>query len=150
MHLGIAFTNPPARFMVKGQPNEDAVLCTSDKTYTVRSIVLSNSVLVVTSDPGAASDDIEDAETDSDSGTQKVYIRDQLNEILELVPSVPRLHKLNSLLRGLEYDEGREDLDDVLSEDEDGEHGRQVCQLTYCVDILYVSFLTKLFGVSCT
>lgn len=115
--------------MVKGQPNEDAVLCTSDKTYTVRSIVLSNSVLVVTSDPGAASDDIEHAETDSDSGTQKVYIRDQLNEILELVPSVPRLHKLNSLLRGLEYDEGREDLDDVLSENEDGEHGRQVCQL---------------------
>ena len=39
-----------------------------------------------------------------------IVIRDQVNEILELVPSVPRLHKLGTLLRGLEYD-GDEDKD---------------------------------------
>lgn len=36
-------------------------------------------------------------------------IRDELHEILELVPCVPRLHKLNGLLRGREYDEGHEE-----------------------------------------
>jgi len=80
---------------IKGHPTEDAVLCTSDKTYTVRSVVLSNTVLVVTP-----------SRTDPD-GT--VHIRDQLHEVLELVPAVPKLHKLSVLLRGMEYDEGDED-----------------------------------------
>ncbi|KAG1775347.1 sister chromatid cohesion protein Dcc1 [Suillus placidus] len=84
-----------ASLFIKGHPTEDAVLCTSEKTYTVRSVVLSNTVLVVTpsrSDP---------------NGT--VHIRDQLHEILELVPVVPKLHKLSILLRDMEYDEGDED-----------------------------------------
>ncbi|KAJ7665539.1 hypothetical protein B0H17DRAFT_1162678 [Mycena rosella] len=38
----------PLRFSIKGQPGEDAVLCTNDATYTIRSVVLSNSILVVT------------------------------------------------------------------------------------------------------
>ncbi|KAH9914024.1 uncharacterized protein B0H18DRAFT_1125886 [Fomitopsis serialis] len=33
---------------IKGNPDEDAVLCTANKTYTIRSIVLSNSVIVAT------------------------------------------------------------------------------------------------------
>jgi sister chromatid cohesion protein DCC1 len=82
---------------VKGQRDEDAMLCTEDKTYTVRSVVLSNSMLVVAPHPERPSDTI--------------IIRDQLNEILELVPSVPKLHKLGGLLRGMEYDEGQEDGD---------------------------------------
>ena len=49
---------------------------------------------------------------------QEVFIRDQLSEVIELVPSVPRLHKLNSLLRGREYDEGHED-EDMVSDDDD-------------------------------
>ena len=93
------------------------MLCTADKTYTVRSVVLSNSVLVVTPDPSAPEADAEQ-EADEDPA-QEVYIRDQLHEIIELVPSVPRLHKLNGLLRGREYDDGQED--EVMdSQDEDG------------------------------
>ncbi|OBZ67045.1 putative sister chromatid cohesion protein DCC1 [Grifola frondosa] len=90
---------------IKGQSEEDAVLCTLDKTYTIRSVVLSNSVLVVT--PPAVG-----AAADRQNGEDVVVIRDQLNEILELVPSVPRLHRLNGLLRGREYDEGHEDEDE--------------------------------------
>lgn len=71
------------------------MICTADKTYTLRSVVLSNSVLVVTP-----------SRTDPD-GT--VHVRDQLHEVLELAPSVPKLHKLSVLLRGMEYDEGDED-----------------------------------------
>lgn len=57
--------------------------------------MLSNTVLVVT--PSRSDPD----------GT--VHIRDQLHEILELVPVVPKLHKLSILLRDMEYDEGDED-----------------------------------------
>ncbi|KAF7301741.1 Glutamine synthetase [Mycena indigotica] len=89
----------PLRFSVKGQSSEDAVLCTpDDKTYTIRSVVLSNNILVVTSDP----------ENDA-----AVVVRDQLTEILELTPTLPKLEKLTALLRG-------RDLDDV-ADNADGE-----------------------------
>ncbi len=39
-------------------------------------------------------------------------IRDELREVLELVPCVPRLQKLNVLLKGREYDEGHDEGDD--------------------------------------
>ena len=99
------------------------MLCTADKTYTVRSVVLSNSVLVVTPDPTTPNED-EDA-GDSEDSVQEVFIRDQLHEVVELVPCVPRLHKLNGLLRGREYDEGHDD-EDVVSQDE-GDDGVLVC-----------------------
>ncbi|KAI0356391.1 hypothetical protein OH77DRAFT_1589352 [Trametes cingulata] len=100
-------------FTIKGASEEDAVLCTADKTYTVRSVVLSNSVLVVTRDPADADAD------DVDAPVEDIVIRDQLSEVIELVPSVPRLHRLNAHLRGREYDEGHED-EDMISDDEDG------------------------------
>ncbi|KAF8558056.1 hypothetical protein OG21DRAFT_1504749 [Imleria badia] len=95
--IDAAVETKPSRpiLSIKGHPTEDAVVCTADKTYTLRSVVLSNTVLVVTP-----------SRTDPD-GT--VHVRDQLHEVLEVVPSVPRLHKLAVLLRGMEYDEGDED-----------------------------------------
>ncbi|KAH9910634.1 sister chromatid cohesion protein Dcc1 [Fomitopsis serialis] len=100
---------------IKGNPDEDAVLCTANKTYTIRSIVLSNSVIVATAGVG------EDTSTDETPHSTSVEVRDQLNEILELVPSVPRLHKLDVLLRGKEYDEGQEgDGDMYMDESEVG------------------------------
>jgi len=66
----------------------------------MRSIVLSNTVLVATAAPdGHASNYSDDA----------VFIRDQLNEIIELVPVVPKLHKLSASIRSRQYDEGQED-----------------------------------------
>ncbi|KAH9914022.1 sister chromatid cohesion protein Dcc1 [Fomitopsis serialis] len=95
----------------RGDPDEDAVLCTADKTYTTRSIVLSISVTVATAGIG------EDTSTDEPSYLTGTKVRDQLNEILELVPSVPRLHKLDVLLRGKEYDEGQEGDDDMYMDE---------------------------------
>jgi hypothetical protein len=46
-------------------------------------------------------------------------IRDSLNEIIELTPAVPKLHKLGVLLRGLEYGEEQED-DQTSNEDSTG------------------------------
>ncbi|KAF8165271.1 sister chromatid cohesion protein Dcc1 [Crassisporium funariophilum] len=88
------------RFTIKGQPNEDAVLCTADKTYGMRSVGLSNTLLVVTAVPDV------NASAFSDNA---VMIRDQLKEIVELAAAVPKLHKLSALLRDQQYDEGQED-----------------------------------------
>ena len=103
--------NSPLTWSIKGNPAEDAVLCTDDKTYSIRSVSLSNSVLVVA--PGEAQD--------------QVVIRDTSHELLQVTPILPRVHRLVGLLRGREYDEGREDLDDdVLDDEQDTQNQRQV------------------------
>lgn len=96
--------NSPFIWAIKGDPAEDAVLCADDKTYSIRSVSLSNSVLVVT--PGEAQD--------------QVVIRDTSHELLQVTPVLPKVHRLVGLLRGREYDEGREDLDDNMFDDEQG------------------------------
>jgi sister chromatid cohesion protein DCC1 len=85
--------------MIKGGPEDDAVLCTSDRTYNIRSVMLSNSVLVVS------------PRSDVDGSEDQVVIRDSLNELLELVPTVPKLHRMNVLLKGHEWEEGHEEDD---------------------------------------
>lgn len=64
-------------------------------------MALSNSVLVVTPPPS-------DSSISAVSGREPVVIRDGLHEILELLPTVPKLHKLIGSLRGREYDESDE------------------------------------------
>lgn len=71
----------------------------------MRSVVLSNSMVVAT--VGQADGSIPSV----------VVVRDQLHEIIELVPSIPRLHKLDTLLRGMEYDERSEDADELYADD---------------------------------
>ena len=74
------------------------MLCTPDRTYALRSVVLSNSVLVVAPEPGGSA----------------VVVQDILNEVIELVPPVPRLHRLHTLLRGMEWDEGGDETKDPV------------------------------------
>jgi hypothetical protein len=47
-----------------------------------------------------------------DGSENQVVIQDSLNELLELVPAVPKLHRMNVLLKEHEWDEGHEDDDD--------------------------------------
>ncbi|KNZ81511.1 Sister chromatid cohesion protein DCC1 [Termitomyces sp. J132] len=91
---------------IKGKSGEDAVLCTANKTFAVRSVTLSNSILVVTPPSDASCMNFTD---------DTVVIRDQVTEILELTPAVPKLHILSALLRGKEYD-GNQDDDGVDAE----------------------------------
>ena len=76
---------------IKGQSSDDAVLCTSNKTYQIRSVTLSNSFYVVTPPQSAEEHDI--------------HIRDTVHELLELTPCVPRLHKLDGLFKSSLYDD---------------------------------------------
>ncbi|KAF9534246.1 sister chromatid cohesion protein Dcc1 [Crepidotus variabilis] len=93
---------------IKGHSNNDAVLCTDKKTFSMRSVSLSNTILVVTPVPDEKAVDFADG---------AVIIRDQLNEIIELVPVVPKLHKLSALIRERQYDESQED--EAEPEDDD-------------------------------
>ncbi|KAJ3778775.1 sister chromatid cohesion protein Dcc1 [Lentinula raphanica] len=103
--------NPgPSSFHIKGQHGEDAVLCTQDKTYAIRTVSLSNSILVVTSPP-----DSDISLEGDDNGGPTIAIRDQINEILELTQTIPKLHQLNSLLKSQEYGEDEEDREDDVN-----------------------------------
>ncbi|KAI9442354.1 sister chromatid cohesion protein Dcc1 [Lactarius indigo] len=88
------------KLAIKGGADEDAVLCTSERTYNIRSVVLSNSIMVISPPAGA------------DGNSDQVVIQDSLNELLELVPTVPRLHRLNTLLKEHEWEEGHEEEDE--------------------------------------
>lgn len=68
--------------------------------------MLSNSVLVTTPSAG-----------NSDTG-QALEIRDELHDVMELVPCVPKLHRLKILLKGLGYGENAED-EDLYAEEEE-------------------------------
>ncbi|KAG9014540.1 hypothetical protein FRB95_007221 [Tulasnella sp. JGI-2019a] len=92
---------------IRGRTTDDAVLCTDTRTYSLRSVQMSNSYLVLT-----GSNKAED-----DHG--KLILRDQVNEIIELVPVVPKLDRLTALLRGNSYK-----LDGDNDEDEDTEDDR--------------------------
>jgi sister chromatid cohesion protein DCC1 len=101
--------------MIKGLPGDDAVLCTASRTYALRGVVLSNSVLVL-SPPCRADADALPAASGSSAGTERLLIRDTLHEILEVAPCLPRVHTLGARLRGAEY---CEDEDEDLYGDED-------------------------------
>jgi sister chromatid cohesion protein DCC1 len=85
------------RLTVKGKEGDDAVICTPNKTYTLRSVNISNSLVVATG-TGVSQNDIS--------------LSEDIHEIMELVPTMPKLDRLRGMLRGSEYGE------DQISEDE--------------------------------
>lgn len=68
----------------------------SDKTYNICSESLSNTVPLVSLS----------RHIDGSENRWQVVIQDSSNELLELVPAVPRLHRMNVLLKGHEWEEG--------------------------------------------
>jgi sister chromatid cohesion protein DCC1 len=83
-------------------PDDDAVICTVDRTYTVRSVVLSNTVMITSV---------------STSDANAVTVRDEIHDVLEVAPCLPRLHRIDELLAGLEF--GEDSTLDQDMEDED-------------------------------
>lgn len=63
----------------------------------------------------------------SEESSYDVVIRDTIHEVLEVVPTLPRLQRLSGMLRGREYDEGHEDDDDVDMEDDEGRLVSALC-----------------------
>ncbi|KAG8919857.1 hypothetical protein FRC01_001066 [Tulasnella sp. 417] len=82
---------------IRGKANDEAVLCTRTTTYSLRTVQLSNSFLVVTGE-------------DAPSGSSKDHIiRDTISELVELVPAVPKLERLTGLLKKNKYRAEEED-----------------------------------------
>lgn len=77
------------------------MLCTGTRTYAFRSVQLSNSHLILTGDDDGA-----------------LLLRDQVNEVIELMPVVPKLDRLTSLLRENVYTlDGDDEEDEAMDDD---------------------------------
>lgn len=87
------------RVILRGQPNEDAVLCTSSKTYAVKFVGTSNSVFLIPPSDQFASDGNRCNYDEKDSGEMVVASVIKLaTGNMELVEVSPRLDKLKFLL----------------------------------------------------
>ncbi|KAG2180468.1 hypothetical protein INT44_003472 [Umbelopsis vinacea] len=74
---------------IKGATDEEAVLCTKKKTYSVRQVNLSNSLLLA---------------SNSQDGILPVYnIKDTQFSTIELLPCLPRIEKLDTILNPTMY-----------------------------------------------
>ena len=90
--------------VLRGQPDEDAVLCTQSKTYAMKFVGTSNSVLLVP--PANHSEYYENQlKNDSNSDEEKVVapVLKVVSGNMELIETAPRLDKLKSLLSEKPY-----------------------------------------------
>lgn len=87
---------------IKGLPDDDAVLCTSESTFAIREVQLSNSLLLVS--PLPHSDINQPMLTEDDSAAPEIWsVQDNLSSTIELTPCLPRLERLNELLGASMY-----------------------------------------------
>ncbi|XP_028752025.1 sister chromatid cohesion protein DCC1 [Neltuma alba] len=87
------------RVVLRGQPNEDAVLCTSSKTYSIKFVGTSNSVFLVP--PNQLEYHQPPQESDSHNHHDQKSVASVIKVVsgsMELVEVAPRLDKLKSLL----------------------------------------------------
>ena len=95
-----------SKLVIKGQPNDDAVLCTDDTTYTMRSVQNSNSLLLCRpqlSGSGSKGEGKGKGKGKKRAAADYLNIESTLHQTLELDLCVPRLEKIGDLLRGQEW-----------------------------------------------
>lgn len=82
------------RLTIKGKPSDDAVICTQDRTFQLRSISVSNSLLLF--------QQRKRRDTDEDVSTEEttLELKSTVREIMELLPMVPKLDRIETLLKG--------------------------------------------------
>ena len=83
----------PTDLVIKGQPSDDAVLCTQDATYNLRAVKNSNSLMLC-------------KPTSKDKGKGKassLEIESTLHQTLELELVVPKLDRIGELLKGSDW-----------------------------------------------
>ncbi|CAO1623886.1 unnamed protein product [Parajaminaea phylloscopi] len=86
--------------VINGRNQDEAVLCTSSKTYALREISQSNSLLL------CSIDEVQQKDAESD-GKAMLVVRSNTSSIFELSPAVPRLERITSLLQDSMF-EGRD------------------------------------------
>ncbi|KAE9592161.1 putative sister chromatid cohesion protein Dcc1 [Lupinus albus] len=87
------------RVTVRGQPDEDAVLCTPSKTYAMKFVGTSNSVLLVPPEnQSKLYQNLQESDGNHDNEKVVAPVIEVVPGYMELVEVAPRLDKLKSLL----------------------------------------------------
>lgn len=73
--------------MIKGLPEDEAVLCTDSKTFVVRQVNTSNSIILI----------------EKEVRDQRSYVHDDVSNTIELLPCIARLSRLDELLKDTSY-----------------------------------------------
>ncbi|KAI8982349.1 sister chromatid cohesion protein Dcc1 [Mycotypha africana] len=76
---------------IKGLPDEEAVLCTNARTYQVRQVHTSNSMLLISKNEETI-DDVD-----------QYLVHDDISNYVELAPTIPRLNRIDELLMQAPY-----------------------------------------------
>ena len=112
MRLGLRLT-------IKGRPSDDAVLCTTDSTFLLRTVSISNSLVILrtptsnpipplTSVPTSSSTSTSTATAIGTSPASEsrptLEIRDVCHEVLECVPQAANLERIRTVLRPTQWE----------------------------------------------
>lgn len=84
-----------ASLTIKGQPTDEAVLCTSDTTYNIRAVQSSNSILICEASTSVAAS--------SKGKGKEAEVKTTLHQTLELDLTIPKLDRISELLKGQEW-----------------------------------------------
>ncbi|KAL3651143.1 hypothetical protein CASFOL_007546 [Castilleja foliolosa] len=109
------------RVTLRGQPDEDAVLCTSSKTYAVKFVGTSNSVFLIP--PSYQSSISRDMKDDGDISTVVASVIKVALGCMELVEVAPKLDKLKLLLSENPYNFSEESEMDISEESKKSKMG---------------------------
>jgi sister chromatid cohesion protein DCC1 len=91
---------------IKGTPSDDAVLCTPTSTFLLRTITLSNSLLICRT-PESSSSAATTAATLNENGKRgrdQLEIRGIEHQVLECVPQAADLERIRRLLRESQWE----------------------------------------------
>ncbi|PWN18577.1 hypothetical protein BCV69DRAFT_284885 [Microstroma glucosiphilum] len=94
--------------VINGRHGDEAVLCTADKTYALREITQSNSLLLCSlvapqHSSGSFTESKGEGEGQGEKGP-RLCLKSNVSQMLELVPVVPRLERIVELLQGSMYE----------------------------------------------
>lgn len=92
--------------IINGRHSDPAVLCTPTRTYALRQVTQSNSLLLCS---------LPSPHSSTSTTTPRLTLRSNVTDILELQPVVPRLERIAELLEGSAY----------AGEDEEERKGRR-------------------------
>ncbi|WVQ96516.1 hypothetical protein IAU59_003621 [Kwoniella sp. CBS 9459] len=85
---------------IKGRPSDDAVLCTPTTTFQLRTVGISNSLLVCrTPQTQSTANDDRSSSTPLASDRPTLQLRDTCHQILECVPIAANLERIRTILR---------------------------------------------------
>lgn len=127
----------PSQLVIKGQPSDDAVLCTQSSTYNIRSVQNSNSLLLCRPSTSASVGDsdpfLDESTAESDRKKQKkrrIEIESTLHQTLELELAVPKLDNISAILKGQEWSpEEQEKTEELIEGASGGKKVRKLCDL---------------------